>query len=153
MRIEYLADHPQVIDLLAQWAHDEWAYLRPGITREQVADEFRERAVKDRVPITLLVMTDQDVVGTISIKAHENATRPGLSPWIGGVYVRSDWRGKGLGKLMMSAAEVEARRLGLQALHLSATDAQAFYEKLGWQVIERRQCQGEDIAVMRKQLV
>ena len=29
MNIEYLADHRDVITMLAQWFYDEWAYLHP----------------------------------------------------------------------------------------------------------------------------
>ena len=154
MRIAYLADHPQHVDTATDWAFSEWAWLRPGIKRQHVRDEFLQRMVHGQLPITLLALADtqDDLLGMVSIKCHEDLTLPGLSPWIGGMYVRKDVRGQRLGEQLMRAAEQEAQRQGQVCLYLSAADAESFYARMGWEVFERKQFAGEDIAVMRKTL-
>jgi len=42
-----------------------------------------------------------------------------FSLYVGRLSVRPDWRGRGIARALMAAAEVEARRRGLPRLHLS----------------------------------
>ena len=43
MNIEYLADHKEVIPMLARWFYEEWAYLHPKQTYMDVERLIDER--------------------------------------------------------------------------------------------------------------
>lgn len=150
MNVAYLADFPHHAETIAGWVFDAWGYLRPELTLAGARAEFEARAVKDRIPLALIAVDGEEVVGCLNIKEHEDMTRSGLSPWLGAVYVREDQRGRGIGLRLVRAAEDVARALGVSALYLSATEAESFYARQGWTVLERCLSQGEAVAVMVK---
>ena len=55
---------------------------------------------------------------------------------IGRMAVAADWRGRGVGRALLTALVAEARRLGHQSVCLSAqTGAIGFYEKMGFRAV------------------
>ena len=108
---------------VAQWHAAEWAYLHPG---EDTPAHCEER-LRARVATILAFDGDEDgvVVGSVSIDEADMATRPWLSPWLAGLYVRADRRGRGIGAALIARALGEAKRLGLRQLFLFTPDAEA----------------------------
>lgn len=155
MQIDYLAAHPELIPELTTLLFAEWQdlYLAAGLNEADLAAALQERAVRDRIPLTLVAIDDGQLVAAGSIKLSEDGTRVGLSPWLAGIYVKEDQRGKGLGIQIVSALEQIARELGVQRLYLSADNAEHFYLKLGWQVLDKVESLGvRDVALMSKDL-
>jgi GNAT superfamily N-acetyltransferase len=74
-----------------------------------------------------------------------------LSPWVVGVYTRSDVRGRGIGGALVQHAVQTATRLGVTRLY-QYTDAHGvarrLYERLGWQPIAEEVYKGDPIAIM-----
>ncbi len=83
---------------------------------------------------------DSDDAGATHFLAKEGEYSVGTarllpSGCIGRVAVLRDWRGQGIGELLMQAAIDEARRQGLQQQTLTAqAHAAGFYERLGFSV-------------------
>jgi N-acetylglutamate synthase-like GNAT family acetyltransferase len=71
---------------------------------------------------------------------------PDLSPWLAAVYVVPEYRHPGIGAALVNAIVAKATALGVGALYLSTVGREAFYARLGWQVVDRR----EDKIVMSK---
>jgi len=140
MQIDYLASYPALIPELTELLFAEWQdlYLAAGLSQTDLAAALQERAVRDSLPLTL-VAVDQNgqLVAAGSIKLSEDGTRVGLSPWLGGIYVKAQYRGLGLGAQIVTALEQKAREQGVSRLYLSADSAVNFYQKLGWQVLDR----------------
>ena len=140
MHIDYLAAYPGLIPELTELLFAEWQdlYLAAGLSQADLAAALQERAVRDSLPLTL-VAVDQDgqLVAAGSIKLSEDGTRVGLSPWLGGIYVKAQYRGLGLGAQIVTSLEQKAREQGVSRLYLSADSAVNFYQKLGWQVLDR----------------
>lgn len=67
---------------------------------------------------------------------NDLATRPNLYPWLTNVYVRPDFRGQGIGRLMMETVSEKARLMEIRKLYL-CTPLLDFYEKFGWQQLEK----------------
>lgn len=155
MQIDYLAAYPGLIPELTELLFAEWQdlYLAAGLSQADLAAALQERAVRDRIPLTLVAIDDGQLVGAGSIKLSEDGTRVGLTPWLAGIYVKEDQRGKGLGVQIVAALEQIARELGVQRLYLSADNAEHFYLKLGWQVLDKVESLGvRDVALMSKDL-
>lgn len=87
MNIAYLADHKNVIPALAQWFHQEWAYLHPGRTPEDVERLIGERANINKIPVALVAFEGNELLGTVCLKAHDMETHLDLKPWLAGLYV------------------------------------------------------------------
>ena len=153
MKIEYLADHKDVIPTLARWTYEEWSYLWPERTLSDVERLITERCNKEHIPISLVAIEKGEVVGMIELKTSDFKARPNLSPWLAGLYVDKLQRSNGVGTRLVHELENLAARLGASKLYLFTDDAEKFYSKLGWSVQERIVWQGLSVTVMEKNVV
>ncbi len=153
MDIAYLADHKEVIPTLAQWFYQEWAYLHPGRTLEDVERLFGERTNTTKIPVTLVAFEDGELLGTVCLKVHDMDTRLDLAPWLAGLYVAAAWRRKGVGATLVSAIEKKAHELQVEKLYLCTPESEGFYSRLGWHVNERTEYHSHPITIMEKQIV
>ncbi len=150
--IEYLADHPRFALTVAKWVFDHWGKMYRMRSVEEQIGRLSERLNKDAFPIAFVALVDGRPVGTASLKLREMTTHPHLEHWLGTVYVDEKFRGRGIGTALVVRATEEARRLGVETLYLHTPDREAFYRRLGWEVIERPVYFDMSVAVMRKQL-
>lgn len=121
--IDYLADHRDVIPVVAKWIFDEWSFLYPGKTAHIVENILEKRLHKRILPLTLVAFRAGKPVGTVSIKKFEIESRRDLTPWVTSLYVVKRWRGKGIGASLMKAVEEKAARLGIKKLYLFTADS------------------------------
>lgn len=151
MTIDYLANHPQLVHQLARLSSDEWRsiYDERGQTFEDAVKNYSERTNTDCLPLTLVALHGDELVGTVSLKYHDLDIRPGLDPWLGALLVLPNWRGRGMATLLMQGAMEIARGLKLPELFLWTSSAEGLYRKLGWGVLERTEYCGKQIVVMR----
>lgn len=155
LTIDYLANHKERIPEIAGLLYGQWTDLfrAAGTSAEQLEQLLVERAVTDKLPIALVALHDGVLAGTGSIKLSEPGTKPGLSPWLAGMYVKEAYRGSGIGAAIVRALEARASELGVTTMYLSAGAAEALYRRLGWRVIERVTSYGvKEVAVMAKDL-
>jgi predicted N-acetyltransferase YhbS len=152
MKIEYLADHKDVIPTLARWTYEEWSYLWPERTLSDIERLISEKSNKEHIPISLVAVEKGKVVGMIELKTSDFKARPNLSPWLAGLYVVKPQRRKGVGKKLVYEIEKLAARLGTSKLFLFTDNAEEFYSKLGWSVQERIVWQGLSVTVMEKDI-
>ena len=110
--------------------------LAPGLTRERAEDAYRHTAERlapgERV--LLGAFEDETLVGAVHL-ARAQAENGRQRGEIQRLVVRSDRRGRGIGRMLMEAAIGEAHRLGLRLLWLmthEGSDADRVYERLGW---------------------
>lgn len=150
MHIDYLANHLDIVPIIAQWYYDEWAHLVPGRTLEQTGESIARRAGTDRIPLSLVAFEGEELIGTASTATYDMDGREDLSPWLVGVYIRDDWRGKGVGTQLVQAIERCMAEIGVPKLYLYTLTGEAFYLKLGWTVTERTVYQGCDVVIMEK---
>jgi GNAT superfamily N-acetyltransferase len=150
--IRYLAERPEFAEELARWSWDEWRsiYELRGQNFEHARRNYQERTNINAMPMALLAFNAaDDLIGTVSLKYHDFDVRPKLAVWLGGLYVLREWRGRGVGSLLMTRAVEEARRLQLPSLHLWTAAAENFYTVLGWKKIESLNEHGKRIVVMK----
>jgi GNAT superfamily N-acetyltransferase len=155
MKIEYLADHLELLPEIAALTFTEWKDLCTSIGRDlgQVKEILAQRAVKDRIPLTLIVLENNQFVATGSIKLSEPDTQKDVSPWLDMMYVESSRRGCGIGRLLLEALEKKAWEMGAKTLYLSTDEAEDFYAKNNWSVLEHQKAvDGKIVAFMAKEL-
>ena len=153
MNISYLADHTEVIPVLAQWFYKEWSYLHPGKTLADVEQLIGERINTNKIPLALVAFKNQELIGTVCLTVHDMDTHLDLSPWLAGLYVSASMRRNGIGSTLVSAIEKKACELGIERLYLHTPESETFYSKLGWQVNERVIYHGYPVTVMQKKIV
>ena len=155
MHVDYLANHSHLIPEVAGLVYQQWAdiFQASETSEEDLRDLFVARAVKDRLPITVVALNGDALAGTGSIKLSEPGTKAGLSPWLAGMYVKEEFRHAGVGTMLVRALESKAKELGVEILYLSVGAAPRFYERLGWTTLERVTSYGvKEVALMAKDL-
>lgn len=150
VKVEYLADHPELVSLLAGWFYEEWGKGRPAVTLERMEERVRERMNRDRPPLALVAFHEGVAVGSATLKIQEMETHPQFLYWLGTVYVRPEARRRGIGSTIVAAATAEAARLGLEELYLYTRHSERFYARLGWMVVERTLYHGREAVIMKR---
>jgi len=132
VRISYLIDHPEYIPELAQWLFEEWDSILGETTPDARVKKLQAHLNRDELPIAWVAHANDQLLGTASLRMHDLEGREDLTPWLGGVFVRSDFRRQGIGAALCETVENEARSRGIQTLYLFTLDKQAWYSRLGW---------------------
>ena len=127
----YLADHPELLDVVAQWAHVEW-FAAEGSSRAEALDAYRARCQRDQLPLTLLAWEADRVVGMVSLIYDYGPDDDTELPCLGGLYVVPEQRKRGIGRQLCASVVAAAARLGLRRLTLFTQDHAEFYARLGW---------------------
>ena len=148
MRIEYLSDHPEALPILAEWQHAEWGYVRPGDTLEKRTARLRGFSNGDRIPLTVVALDGNEVLGSASLIEHDMETRMELTPWLAGVYVGEQYRRRGIGAALVRRIMAEAKRLKVPLLYLYTVHSEKFYAALGWKLMERTSYREHEVVIM-----
>jgi GNAT superfamily N-acetyltransferase len=152
MQVSYLADVPDLAGQLIPGLLDHWRPVVPEDTAEARAHRFRAHMNRDVLPIAWLAHEAGQAAGTAALRASDLPGREELSPWLGGVYVAPQFRGRGIASALCRAVEARAAALGYERLYLFTLDQQALYQHLGWRPFERTSWRGRDADVMSKAL-
>lgn len=95
--------------------------------------------VHDEHAILVAVVPRAGVVGWIGIALREAITH-GPSADVDGLVVEDEYRGNGIGEMLIGAAETWARRHGCGSLRVRSNvvreRAHAFYNRLGYEVVK-----------------
>lgn len=150
LRIEYLADHPDLVPLLAGWFYGEWGGRLPDDTLAGFKDRLLERMNRNKPSLTLVAFKREEPVGTAALKIQEMETHPQYQHWLGSVYVKENWRGKGVGSALVKAVILEADGLGIQELYLYTRGNEGFYAQLGWKELVRSYYRGRYVTIMKR---
>jgi GNAT superfamily N-acetyltransferase len=148
MRIEYLSDHREALPQLAEWQHAEWGHFRPGDTLEKRTARLWGYASSDRIPLTVVALEGNEVLGSASLIEHDMETRMELTPWLAGVFVGPEFRRRGIGAQLVRRIIAEAERLKVPLLYLYTVHSEKFYAALGWKFQERTSYREQGVVIM-----
>lgn len=132
VEIRFLAECPEFVSTVARWLFEEFGYLNPGASRERAEIRIRQRLHTTGCPVTFIALDDGTPIGTARLVKNDLELCPHLSPWLAGMFVLSQHRGRGHGARLANTAADHARRSGNVKLHLFTPDHEAFFSKLGW---------------------
>jgi predicted N-acetyltransferase YhbS len=153
MEIKYLSEYKEWIPTIADWFYNEWREFYPIDSVNYVIESIQKRTNTDRIPLTLVAIGDDTVIGTVCLKEFDMDTRKEFSPWLAGLYVRQDHRKKGIGTTLVRAIVSEAKRLRVKDLYLWTQGSKDLYIKLGWSVLENTEYKGKDVTIMIRKLI
>lgn len=149
MRIELLADRPDLLPTLAEWHHAEWGYLHPGSTLEDRVRWLRAELQRGAIPFCLVAMDgDGRPLGSAGVVQHDMDRHLEWSPWLSSVFVHPRHRRRGVGTALVRRATAEAGELGVPDLYLFTPDRARFYERLGWREVLREEYRGAEVTIM-----
>lgn len=121
-------------------------------TLEQDRSEIETFIRNQGYEVALVAESDGRLAGTCLFVREEIDPQHDVSPWLAGLVVAPDFRGRGIGTRLVEAIEAHARSVGCETLHLYTSGAEGFYAALGWQVADRFEDGGEPSVLMTKRL-
>lgn len=153
VRIDYLVNHRRHIPALASWfkAHDADFFADSSLS-DVAREHFESRLNTDTLPISFIALVDDLPVGTIALLTESVTTHTHLRPWLGALYVHTDYRHQGIGMRLVAHALERARELGFDGVHAGVSRSEDRYISGGWSVRERVLYHGKPLSVMRYEL-
>ena len=116
-----------------RWSYEPELYNAPWEKTFPEEETDRESYVKDPHRAAFLAYDGQRRVGSVLLKCDWN-----LYGFINDIGVEPEYRGKGVGRMLMERAECWAREQGMLGLALEAQDtnlnAARFYEACGFEI-------------------
>jgi predicted N-acetyltransferase YhbS len=152
VKIAYLKEYSEWIPTIAQWFYEEWGKFHPGLDAKSIAKRLHERTNTDKIPMTLVAVEHNEVIGTISLKEYDMDTRKQYSPWLASLYVSNGFRHRGVGIRLVDAGLEQARNLGIEHIYLytRARKHVDFYTMQGWTIVEETLYRGGRVTVLLK---
>ena len=136
--------------ICARWRASTFSVLEASFEQELRSLELF--ASDQSHGVALVAKADGEPIGTCLLVESEIEPDHDVSPWLAGLFVVPEYRGKGVGAALVRAIEDQARQRELSRVYLYTTDAVGFYKRLGWKVMDRTNWQGFDTALMVRDL-
>jgi GNAT superfamily N-acetyltransferase len=153
LKFELLADRQDAIPIVARWYFEEWGSYVPYNSIEQTIDRISEKLNREELPVHILAVEEEQVLGVAQFKLREMDIYPEKEFWLGGLFVSPTSRGKGIGSALANKIATVATDFGAKDLYLQteALDG-GLYRQLGWQSIETIRYNGVHVSVMVRKL-
>jgi GNAT superfamily N-acetyltransferase len=149
-----LADRPECIPAVAGMRWREWGHPPEPVEYSFWLDVTTCEAGRTGLPVTFVCVDEfSEVIGAVGLDEYDLDERRETSPWVTGMIVRPDRRGRGAGRLLMSHLERWAVEQGFDDVWVGTSDAAAFYEGCGWDPVEVfTTSAGQKMFVLHKQV-
>ena len=156
LQIELLADHIEAIPTLKRWFELEWAPYYgpngPGDAQKDIADSCN----RDKLPVSLVAISDGKVCGTASLKTESVTTHKHLTPWLAALLVAPTFRRRGIANQLIAAVEEKARQLGFNSIYIGTGEGSGTPESSlrnrGWEFVEKVPYFVSEVSIFKKAL-
>jgi GNAT superfamily N-acetyltransferase len=145
------AADPDLVPIVARWLWEAF-WRTDGYPLHHVHGLVGAANAEVGPPQTFVLLIDGEPVGTASLVAHDLAVRPDLTPWLAGVFVAPEVRGRGYVGRLIGAVEAASRAAAIPTLWLYTTAAERIYARAGWRTVETFEHSGEPAVLMCRDL-
>ena len=152
LEIATLADHPELVPTIADWFAKEWGGQEYTTSVKYFTERLEGRMNRNYPPITLLGFLKDELVGTAAIKIREMEIRPQNEHWLGSVYVRKEYRRRGIASELIKSIIDKASQLEIDKLYLYTRGKVHLYAKHGWKIVEETKYRGKLAYIMERRL-
>jgi GNAT superfamily N-acetyltransferase len=135
VQISYLIDYPHYIPQLAQWLFEQWNSILGEKTPEVRIKKLKAHMNRDELPIAWVAHANGRLLGTAALRVHDLEGREDLTPWLGGVFVASQFQRRGIGAALCATVEEATQSRRIQTLYLFTLDKQEWYLRQGWTLL------------------
>ena len=147
--IDNLAQHPQLINAVAQMIYDEfWVEVADGMSVADLVEHLHTAKSPKHMPLALIALLDGELAGCVNLIENDDKKRAHLRPWLAAMVVRANLRGQHIGSKLVNALLAEARAMGIATVYFG-TDGPGFYERLG--AVKHEHIR-DDFAIMKFEL-
>ena len=135
---------------LAEAHTQEWGHLYANWNQDSALADFRREKADSVLPTTWVAHDSSGhLMGSISLVLDDLPGHPNLNPWLASLWVFPDFRGRGLGKILIQKA------LGFLAEHrhphayLFTEDKVPFFSRFNFTVHAKTHAQGREVTIMK----
>lgn len=144
-----IAARPDLAEPVARWIWEEWGRAK-GRPFERVLARVSSRTALRGLEQCMVLLDGEAPAATASLVAEDAVSRPELSPWLASVFVAPGLRGRGYGRVVVTAVESAAREAAIPTLWLFTDSAAGLYAALGWHDAGPLEEYGKTYALMRR---
>lgn len=150
VRIGLLADHRELIPGVGRIRWQEWGRVPQRTELAWWVDVTALESGRDKLPVTFVAIdAGGAAAGAVGLGRFDPDERRDRSPWVLGMVVRPDFRGRGVGRLLLRALSGWAGQRGFRQLWVATGDpATGFYEACGWTPTDTFDRPGERVVVL-----
>jgi len=128
--IHHLLEVPQHRTVVAELIHEEFWLPVPGASASAMAERLAKAQRPDAVPLCLVAVQGDEVLGAVNLVDSDDDDHPEWTPWLAGMVVAREWRGRGVGSALVRRLLTASRQIGIERVYFG-TDGPAFYTRLG----------------------
>ena len=135
LEIATVAKRPDLLPVIADWLWQEWWKTR-GRSRDETHALYAECTATRGPPQTLILLADDVPIGTATLARNDLDVRPNLTPWLAGVFMIPERRGRGYVYHLLAAFDEACRAASIKTAWLYTNTAERVYLRAGWRVAE-----------------
>lgn len=86
------------------------------------------------LPKFYIMLSGDNIIGAYALLTNDIISRQDLMPWLACLFVNTEYRNKGLAKMMLEHGKEQSLKMAFRRLYLNS-DLIGFYEKYGWEFL------------------
>jgi len=133
IEIVHISECESHIEVVSKWMQEEWGTAKNYEFFHSIVSHSTD---KQNLPQTFVAIENGEPIGTIGIWRCDMVSRQDLFPWLSALYVVPEYRNNGVGRKLQDHLIKYVKELGFEKLYLY-TDIKNYYEKNGWELIDR----------------
>ena len=152
LRVTTTRERPDLLPIVAEWLWREW-WERKGRTLQQTQAIYADCVAERGAPQTFVLLEGDLSVGTVTLARKDLDERPDLTPWLAGVFVIPDRRGRGYVSHLFTEFEAACRAASVEVAWLYTNTAERVYLRAGWNAAEVIQRPGRPPVTLMRRIV
>ena len=138
----------ETLNVTTKWMY-EWGGKEEGYSIDAIKCFMKHSILKDRLPQTYGLFLDGKIIGMYQFTLEDLNVRPDIYPWLANVYIDSEYRGKGYGRVLLETVKDNALNNTPFKTYYGYTKHISLYEKFGWVYQKDLDTYKEDARIQR----
>ena len=153
IKIDLLKYHPEAIPALGKLLLSMFKEIWNPDTNPELVESWLLEWCNEIIPLAYIALDRDKPVGIGSLQINDGI-RPDLMPWMGDLCIDKAYQKHGIGKALIQFIQNKAKEFGHSELFLFThnPDMINYYNRLGWQEIDRDKFNGHSVIVMKTRL-
>ena len=145
-----LFEVPFLAPVLAKAHAREWDHLYVHWNESVALSDFAVEGANADIPVTWVAHHPRHgPMGSVSLVMDDLPDYPDLNPWLASLYVFPEFRGRGLGKLLVQQAVDSLRQQKYPNAYLFTADQVPFFSKFGFTIHGPARANGHAVTIMK----
>lgn len=152
IQIESLAGHPERIDELVSWFAAEWPDYADRVGRAAIRESFENPHEPRALPQIWIAAHGSECLGTIALRESWDVGSSRRTPWLAGLYVRPEYRERGVGGRLVTHLVLQSGGLGYTSLFAGLRRRSSIFSEEVWPRVEELNLDGDFITIVERPL-